>query len=139
VINPGAAMHLLRSISPFLLILLSSGCDKETGPVNYSFTGKAQKGPFVTGTSVTLNEMNSSLGQTGRSFATTILSTSVILQRYTRAAFERPSLTAELTQLLAGLGSDLADNGEINREELLDTLLHNVSQPSLHKKDAMGI
>jgi len=52
--------------------LLFFACAKEKNPQNYSFTGKAQKGPFVTGTTVTLNELNQGLGQTGKSFTTTI-------------------------------------------------------------------
>jgi len=56
-----------------LLIGLILSCEKkENESKNYSFTGKAQKGPFVTGTIVTLNEMNSNLGQTGKSFTTSI-------------------------------------------------------------------
>ena len=40
----------------------------------FSFTGKVQKGPFVTGTTITVNELNESLGQTGKSFTTSITS-----------------------------------------------------------------
>jgi len=40
----------------------------------FSFSGKVQKGPFVTGTTVTVNELNESLGQTGKSFTTSIAS-----------------------------------------------------------------
>ena len=40
----------------------------------FSFSGKVQKGPFVTGTTVTVNELNESLGQTGKSFTTSITS-----------------------------------------------------------------
>ena len=41
---------------------------------NYSISGKAQKGPFVTGTTITVNELSPSLGQTGKSFTTSITS-----------------------------------------------------------------
>ncbi len=41
---------------------------------NFSFSGKVQKGPFVTGTTITVNELNESLGQTGKSFTTSITS-----------------------------------------------------------------
>jgi hypothetical protein len=60
----------------FITLLLS--CSKKEEPTanptpqNYSFAGKVQKGPYITGTMVTLNELNSNLGQTGRAFTTTI-------------------------------------------------------------------
>ena len=40
----------------------------------FSFSGKVQKGPFVTGTTITVNELNENLGQTGKSFTTSITS-----------------------------------------------------------------
>ena len=40
----------------------------------FSFTGKVQKGPFVTGTTITVNELNERLAQTGKSFSTSITS-----------------------------------------------------------------
>ena len=40
----------------------------------FSFSGKVQKGPFVTGATITVNELNESLGQTGLSFTTSISS-----------------------------------------------------------------
>ena len=40
----------------------------------FSFSGKVQKGPFVTGTTITVNELNENLGQTGMSFTTSITS-----------------------------------------------------------------
>ena len=49
-----------------------TACTKEAE--TYSFSGKAQKGPFVTGATITVNELNESLGQTGRSFTTSITS-----------------------------------------------------------------
>lgn len=58
-----------------LLIGLLVSCEKdENQSKSYSITGKAQKGPFVKGTNITLNELNSNLGQTGKSFTTTITS-----------------------------------------------------------------
>ena len=41
---------------------------------SFSFSGKVQKGPFVTGTAITVNELNENLGQTGKSFTTAITS-----------------------------------------------------------------
>lgn len=233
----------------FITIGLSIGfgllsCEKNTEKI-YSFSGKAQKGPFITGTNVTLNELNSSLGQTGRSFMATIseddgsfnminielssnialltangfyfseiygelsgaslslqaitdlsdrehvninvlthmikgrienlvaegmdfqdaseqarseiltflgapdlssidfedldiseneeynatlLAFSIIIQRFTMIWNERPTLTAELTQLLSNLSSDFRDNGQINNQNLIDTILYNISQ-----------
>lgn len=56
-----------------LALVVFMSCEKnDTDFESYSFTGKAQKGPFVRGTNITLNEMNSNLGQTGKSFTTTI-------------------------------------------------------------------
>jgi len=53
-----------------------SGCKKDNpdNPQNYSFSGKVQKGPFITGTSINLHELNENLGQTGNSFTTNITS-----------------------------------------------------------------
>ena len=237
----------------FLAVLLFgiiTACqkDNENGVMYYSFSGKAQKGPFITGTTINLNELNTNLGQTGKSFSTTIslddgsfdlnnielnsdlalltangfyfseiygelssapialqaladltdketininilthlikarieslvtngltfpeandqaksemldflgitesfdkdfvdldisqnedynavlLAFSVILQRYTMSWNERPMLVAELTQLLTGLSSDFKDDGQINGQSLIDTLLYNISQLNL--------
>ena len=59
-------------LSVLVLICTISSCNKEGG--TFSFTGKMQKGPFVTGTTITVNELNESLGQTGKSFTTSITS-----------------------------------------------------------------
>ena len=56
----------------FLVFLYS--CNKEKGGQEYSLHGNAQKGPFLMGTNVTINELNEKLGQTGRSYNTTIAS-----------------------------------------------------------------
>jgi hypothetical protein len=230
-----------------LIIGLSLSCEKNKEKI-YSFSGKAQKGPYITGTNITLNELNSNLGQTGKSFTTTIssddgsfdvnnielnsdlclltangfyfseiygelsgaalslqaitdlsdkelvninvlthlikdrietlvssgmnfhdaneqakselltflgapdlfntdfedldiseneeynaelLAFSIIVQRYTMIWNERPTLTAELTQLLSNLSSDFKDNGQVNNQNLIDTLLYNISQLNL--------
>ena len=55
-------------------MLAFASCTKEKAGGTFSFTGKMQKGPFVTGTAVTVNELNESLGQTGKAFTTTISS-----------------------------------------------------------------
>jgi hypothetical protein len=56
--------------------VIFSSCKKDEpdGPQNYSFSGKVQKGPFITGTGITLNELNANLGQTGSSYTTNIAS-----------------------------------------------------------------
>lgn len=55
-------------------LLAGTSCTKENNGGIFSFSGKAQKGPFVTGTAITVNELNQRLGQTGKSFTTTIVS-----------------------------------------------------------------
>ncbi len=56
-----------------LMIGLFISCEKNDDSSKiYSFTGKVQKGPFITGTNITLNELNSKLGQTGKSFTSSI-------------------------------------------------------------------
>jgi hypothetical protein len=57
-----------RHILPILTLstLVLSGCGKD--PDSFAFSGKAQKGPFVSGANVTVNELNSSFDQTGKSF-----------------------------------------------------------------------
>ena len=55
-------------------MLAITSCTKEEAGGNFSFAGKVQKGPFVTGSTVTVNELNASLGQTGKSFTTSITS-----------------------------------------------------------------
>lgn len=225
-------------------LFLAASCSKEKTGGTFSFAGKVQKGPFVTGTTITVNELNESLGQTGRSFTTSItsddgsfslanlemesnlallsgngfyfnevlgqlssaqitlqaiadltdettininvlthvtkarietlvsegksfhdakrqaegefqdflgvaehfsqgfeqmsiasdgdynamlLAFSVILQRPSNALNEIPTLPAELTWLMTSLSSDFADNGTIDSQALVDTLLHNIS------------
>lgn len=61
-----------RSIIALVVLLAMVSCKKEGG--TFSFSGKMQKGPFVTGTTITVNELNESLGQTGKSFTTSITS-----------------------------------------------------------------
>lgn len=56
------------------------------------------------------------------------MSFSVILQRYTKFLNQKPTLTAELTQLLADISADFAPDGIISQTKIIDTLLHNISQ-----------
>lgn len=48
------------------------GCSKDKDMNNYSFVGKAQKGPYAIGSTVTINELNSKLEQTGKTYTATI-------------------------------------------------------------------
>ena len=47
---------------------------ENAGSSIFSFSGKVQKGPFITGATITVNELNENLGQTGKSFTSTITS-----------------------------------------------------------------
>ncbi len=59
------------------LILVLESCDKENVPlIKEQLTGFVQKGPFINGTSITLNELNNSMIQTGRSFSSQIMDNS---------------------------------------------------------------
>ena len=65
----------ITALSLTLIGLLAFvSCSKEKAGGTFSFSGKAQKGPFVTGTTITVNELNESLGQTGKAFTTSITS-----------------------------------------------------------------
>ena len=65
----------ITALSLTLIGLLAFvSCTKEKAGGTFSFSGKAQKGPFVTGTTITVNELNESLGQTGKAFTTSITS-----------------------------------------------------------------
>lgn len=225
-------------------MLAFASCTKEKAGGTFTFSGKVQKGPFVTGTTITVNELNTSLGQTGKAFTSSItsddgsfglsnvemesnlallsangfyynevlgqlssaqitlqaladlnneetvnvnvlthitkarieklvadglsfadakrkaegefqdflgvtnhfsqgfeqmsiasggdfnamlLAFSVILQRPTHWEEAIPTLPAELTWLMTNLSTDFADNGAINNEALIDTLLYNIS------------
>ena len=55
-------------------LLAATSCTKEKVGGTFSFTGKVQKGPFVTGATITVNELNESLGQSGKAFTTSITS-----------------------------------------------------------------
>ncbi|MCD4725723.1 MAG: hypothetical protein K8R63_12875 [Bacteroidales bacterium] len=76
-------------MKPKLIILLVflfaiTSCKKENNedvsagnndqPIEYSFTGKAQKGPYVVGSNILVQELDDELHQTGSTFTTTIAS-----------------------------------------------------------------
>ena len=58
----------------FIGMLTIASCTKEKDGGTFTFSGKVQKGPFVTGTTITVNELNANLGQTGKAFTTSITS-----------------------------------------------------------------
>lgn len=61
--------NITISVLISLLMIITVSCEKDfTGNIN----GKAQKGPFVTGANITINELNDDLEQTGKSFTTSI-------------------------------------------------------------------
>ena len=57
---------------PFSILLFVATSCKKDDIQTYSITGKAQKGPFVTGANVTINELNDDMEQTGKSFSSSI-------------------------------------------------------------------
>jgi hypothetical protein len=64
------------TVQYFLIFLgvfffFTTSCKKDK-PQTYSISGKAQKGPFVTGANITINELNENLEQTGKSFTSSI-------------------------------------------------------------------
>ena len=60
-------------------------------------------------------------------FNAILLAFSIILQRPTHFVETVPTLPAELTWLMTNLSSDFADNGNVDNEALVDTLLYNIS------------
>ncbi len=63
----------------------------------------------------------------GGDFNAMLLAFSVILQRPHLFLEAIPTFPAELTWLMTNLSTDFADNGAINNEALVDTLLYNIS------------
>ena len=64
-------MKTLKILSFVILITFFASCEQDA-QTKYSIEGVVQKGPFLTGTSITLFELDQNLVQTGRSFNTTI-------------------------------------------------------------------
>ncbi len=60
-----------------------------------------------------------------------VLAVSVVLQRYTGNLAQVPSLTAELTQLIATMAYDFSGDGLIASQTVKDTLLHNITMANL--------
>jgi len=71
--NPPAILKNFLIFLAALCMFALSSCEKIRSD-EYTVSGKAQKGPFIPGSMVTLNELNKSFGQTGKSFSTTITS-----------------------------------------------------------------
>lgn len=65
--------NIMRSSSLVMIILLlCQSCEKDA--THSMVTGLAQKGPFIQGTTITVNELDNHLVQTGKSFTTSIIS-----------------------------------------------------------------
>jgi len=65
---------LIKELLGLLIIgmLIIMGCNKD--PLkNYHIEGKAQKGPFIIGTNITISELDENLNQTGKSISSTII------------------------------------------------------------------
>lgn len=68
--------HLL--VASILSLAICSGCSDDNSGTNdpttkeFTFDGYIQKGPFITGTSVEVRELDSSLNSTGKTFSTQI-------------------------------------------------------------------
>ncbi len=60
-----------------------------------------------------------------------LLAISIIVQRYTFVSSEKPSITPEIIQLLANLGNDFRQDGQINDESLINNILNNISKANL--------
>lgn len=56
----------------FTVILTISGCKQETHNV-YNVEGKAQKGPYIVGSLITISELDENLNQTGKVISSTII------------------------------------------------------------------
>ncbi len=65
-------MKKINVLLLFLTLGLFISCEKDESSKIYSFSGKAQKGPYVQGTNITIQELKSNLGQTGKSFTTSV-------------------------------------------------------------------
>lgn len=90
--------YFLRILILFLLLAVIS-CKKDdpendngSDPSPVTLTGNVQKGPFITGTTITLHELNENLGQTGSSFTASILTNA--------GDFEIPSIVLGSTHAL---------------------------------------
>jgi hypothetical protein len=61
-------------ISLMIVVTCINGCQKDDDlkSKQYSVTGLVQKGPFINGTSISLQELTASLSQTGKNFATQV-------------------------------------------------------------------
>ena len=67
----------LFSISVLALLLCFASCESPIAPVKKAvFSGYAQKGPFINGSSVVISELDKDLNQTGRSYTTSITNNS---------------------------------------------------------------
>lgn len=65
-----------RMLLPLLVLLILIGCnddnDSETSAIPVNLSGHVQKGPFVTSTSIKIQELDDNLNPTGKVFETQI-------------------------------------------------------------------
>ncbi len=65
---------MTKKLLDFLVIvlLIITGCNKDSLKT-YNIEGKAQKGPFIVGTNITISELDKNLNQTGKVLTSTII------------------------------------------------------------------
>ncbi len=63
---------MLSSCSKEQELIITENEEKEKVPQKVSISGYVQKGPFINGTSITINELNEEVVQTGKTFTTQI-------------------------------------------------------------------
>jgi len=61
-----------RSIAVYaIFIMILQGCNFDENPIIYNLSGQIQKGPFVSGTTIRIQELDSNLNPTGLTYETT--------------------------------------------------------------------
>ncbi len=67
-------MRLTLTLTSFNFILFISSCSKDVATVTtaYQIEGFAQKGPFITGSKISVSELNTNLTETGKKFISSI-------------------------------------------------------------------
>ena len=112
----------------FLTVISCNSVDEKPQSIKKEkISGLVQKGPFVSGTTVTMNELNSDLGQTGKVFTSTIVNDLGLFEvnnielisgfvRLTSTGFYFNEVTGELSiaPLTLTSLSDVKDKNSIN-------------------------
>jgi len=115
-----------------ILTMVFSSCETDEGNPNQiikkeKISGFVQKGPFVSGTTVTMNELNSELVQTGKVFTSTIINDSGLFEvnsielissfvEFTSSGFYFNEVSGEISNspLTLTTLSDIKDRNSIN-------------------------